>query len=75
MAIGAGIRKRDQAAGHLEAIFPVSWRSWGEDVGVDVLGVDGDALVQIKSKSRWPLTLADWGKNAENVRRFLGVLT
>jgi hypothetical protein len=75
MAIGAGIRKRDRASGRLEAIFPISWRSWGENVGVDVLGVDGDALVQIKSRCRFPLQLADWGKNAENVRRFLGALT
>ena len=74
MAIGAGIRKRDQPAGRLEAIFPISWRSWGETVGVDVLGVDGDALVQIKSRSRLPTTLIDWGKNGENVRRFLSAL-
>jgi hypothetical protein len=39
-----------------------------------VLGVDGDALVQVKSRSAMPLTLADWGKNADNVRRFLGAL-
>jgi hypothetical protein len=75
MAIGAGIRKRDPAAGRLEAIFPMSWRSWGEKVGVDLLGVDGDTLVQIKSRSALPTTLVDWGKNAENVRRFLGALT
>ena len=74
MAIGAGIRKRDQPAGRLHAIFPISWRSWGETVGVDVLGVDGDALVQIKSRSRLPTTLIDWGKNAQNVRRFLSAL-
>jgi hypothetical protein len=74
MAIGAGIRKRDQAGVRLEAIFPVNWRSWGESVGVDVLGVDGDALVQVKSRSRLPTTLIDWGKNADNVRRFLSAL-
>ena len=75
MAIGAGIRKRDQAAGRLDAIFPISWRSWGESVGVNVLGVDGDALVHIKSRSALPTTLIDWGKNGDNVRRFLAALT
>jgi hypothetical protein len=74
MAIGAGIRRRDQAAGRLEAVVPISWRSWGEKMGVEVLGVDGDALVQVKSRSTLPTTLIDWGKNAENVRRFLGTL-
>jgi hypothetical protein len=43
-------------------------------MGVDVLGVDGDALVQVKSRSTLRTTLIDWGKNAENVRRFLGTL-
>ncbi len=74
MAIGAGIRTRDQAAGRLQAVFPISWRSWGEKVAVDVLGVDGDVLVQIKSRSSLPTTLIDWGKNADNVRRFLGAV-
>jgi len=74
MAIGAGIRMRDQAAGRLQAVFPISWRSWGEKVAVDVLGVDGDVLVQIKSRSSLPTTLIDWGKNADNVRRFLGAV-
>ncbi len=74
MAIGAGIRTRDEKAGRLEAIFPLSWRSWGENVGVEVLGVDGDALVQVKSRSSLPTTLIDSGKNAETVRRFLGAV-
>jgi hypothetical protein len=75
MAIGTGIRKRDQAAGQLEAVVPISWRSWGENIRVDLAGVDGDVLVQVKSKSTLRTTLIDWGKNAENVRRFLGALT
>ena len=74
MAIGAGIRSRDETAGRLDAVFPISWRSWGERVGVDVRGVDGDVLVQIKSRSSLPTTLIDWGKNADNVRRFLSVV-
>ena len=73
MAIGAGIRRRDEAAGRLDAVFPISWRSWGERVGVDVHGVDGDVLVQIKSRSSLP-TLIDSGKNADNVRRFLSAV-
>jgi len=73
MAIGAGIRSRDETAGRLDAVFPISWRSWGERVGVDVRGVDGDVLVQIKSRSSLP-TLIDWGKNADNVRRFLSAV-
>jgi len=36
--------------------------------------VDGDVLVQIKSRSSLPTTLIDWGKNADNVRRFLSAV-
>ena len=75
LTIGAGVTVRDSAAGRLEAVVPVSWRSWGEKIGVDVLGVDGDALVQVKSTSAFPWTLVDWGKNADNLRRFLAALT
>jgi len=74
MAIGAGIRSRDETAGRLEAVFSISWRSWGERVAVDVRGVDGDVLVQIKSRSSLPTTLIDRGKNADNVRRFLSAV-
>ena len=44
-------------------------------MGVDVLGVDGDALVQVESGSTLRTTLIDWEKNAKNVRRFLDALT
>jgi hypothetical protein len=46
----------------------------GRETWVDVRGVDGDVLVQIKSRSWLPTTLIDWGKNADNVRRFLGAV-
>ena len=74
IGIGAGIRTRDETGGRLEAVVPISWRSWGERLGVDVRGVDGDVLVQIKSRSWLPTTLIDWGKNADNVRRFLSAV-
>jgi hypothetical protein len=33
--------------------------------------VDDRAVVHIRSSSSWPTTLFDFGKNAQNVRRFL----
>jgi hypothetical protein len=74
MAIGAGVTTRDQEAGRLQAIVPLGWTSWGEKVQVDVVGVDGDVVVQAKSATTFRLTLVDWGKNATNVRRFLAAV-
>ncbi len=71
MSIGAGVTTRDQAAGRLEAIFPLTWTSWGEQIRVDVVGVDGDVVVQVQSATRFRLTVVDFGKNAKNVRSFL----
>jgi hypothetical protein len=70
IVIGGRISVRDQAARRLEATIPLSLKSLGEKIDVEVLGVDGDVLVQVKSASRMPTTLINWGKNADNILRF-----
>jgi len=45
-------------------------KSWGEHVQVAVVGVDGDVTVHVISSSALSTTLVDWGKNADNVKRF-----
>jgi hypothetical protein len=72
VGIGGIVTVADRSTGRLEARMPMSFRSWGERVQVDVSGADGDVLVRIRSASRWPTTLIDWGKNADNLNRFLG---
>jgi len=57
--IGGHISVRDEAARRLEATIPFSFKSFGERVQVELLGVDGDVLVLVKSASRMPTTLAD----------------
>ncbi len=74
VSIGAEVTTRVQAAGRLEAIFPLTWMSWGETVRVDILGVDGDVVVQVESATRFRLTFIDFGKNAKNVRSFLAAV-
>jgi hypothetical protein len=75
IVIGGRISVRDQTARRLEATIPFSFKSFGEKVQVELLGVDGDVLVLVKSASRMPTTLADWGKNADNISRFTAWLT
>ena len=73
-AIGARVTAEDEASGRIEGKLSVNWRSWGENLSVEVSGVDNDALVRVTSASRLPTTLFDYGKNAGNVKRFLETL-
>jgi hypothetical protein len=69
---GFKIRESDLAAGQISATARVSLRSWGERIHVHV---DTEDRVDISSESRFPLTLADWGKNRWNVERIFTRLT
>jgi hypothetical protein len=53
---------------------PFSFKSFGETVQVEVSGANGDIRVQVKSASRLPTTLVDWGTN-DDIRRFGDWLT
>lgn len=66
---GGIVSLRDLAAGRIAATVPMSFKSFGETVKVDISGADGDVRVCIKSTSRLRTTLFDWGKNSENVER------
>jgi hypothetical protein len=66
---GAIINFRDSVAGRIAATMPMSFKSFGETVNVEISGSDGDVRVGIESISRLRTTLLDWGKNSENVGR------
>jgi hypothetical protein len=68
---GFKIRKSDLAAGQITAKAGVNLRTWGENIHVYV---DPEDQVYITSKSRFPLTLVDWGKNRWNVERIFARL-
>ena len=50
-------------------MVPMSFKSFGETVDVDISGTDGDVRATIESTSRLRTTLFDWRKNSENVER------
>ena len=72
MLIGGVVTEADSSTGKLEARMPITFRSFGERVQVEVSGADGDVLLRVRSASRLRTTLIDWGKNADNLQRFLG---
>lgn len=51
---GAIIKFRDSAAGRIAATVPMSFKSFGETVNLEISGSDGDVRVGIESTSRWP---------------------
>ncbi len=73
--IGGRITHRDQASGQLNAKIAWTMKSWGEHVQVAVVGVDGDVTVHVISSSALSTTLVDWGKNADNLKRFTDWVT
>ena len=68
---GFKIRESDPAAGQITARARVNLRSWGENIHVYV---DAEDRVDVTSESRFPLTVADWGKNRWNVERIFARL-
>ena len=70
-SLDARITRSDLQSGLIEATFPMSWQSWGETFTVRVSGADGAALLEFSSRPRTLMFgLMDFGKNADNVRRF-----
>lgn len=69
--IGGKVKTEDPSTGRIEGTVSMSLTSWGENILIQVSGVDDGAMVRISSSSRMPTTLVDFGKNAQNVRRFL----
>jgi hypothetical protein len=71
LSLHARITRSDLQAGLIEATFPVSWRSWGETFTVRISGPDGGVLLDVNSRPRTLMFgFMDFGKNADNVRRF-----
>jgi hypothetical protein len=65
------ITRSDLQGGLIEATFPVSWRSWGETFTVRISGGDGAVVLDVSSRPRTlMLGFLDFGKTADNVRRF-----
>ncbi|MGH9369801.1 MAG: hypothetical protein ACRD3M_19285, partial [Thermoanaerobaculia bacterium] len=45
-----------------------TWRSWGDEIQIDVRGTEsGASIIRISSRPRLRTTLVDWGSNLRNV--------
>ncbi len=70
-SLHARITQSDLQSGLIQATFPASWQSWGEMFTVRISGGDGAVLLDVTSRPRTLMFgFLDFGKNADNVRRF-----
>jgi hypothetical protein len=65
----------DPAQGYALASAPWSWFSYGEKIEVWAASVDPSTTdLSVRSSSKFPLTLFDWGKCQRNVDRVLAAV-
>jgi hypothetical protein len=68
-AIGAGVLSVERGPdARLAARRGWSWKSFGEDMSVEVTPLDRGVRVVVRSRPRLRTTLVDYGRNLENVQ-------
>ncbi len=67
-------RLRSSTSEELEVAVGMSFKSWGEVVRVTATAQGEGTVLRIESRSRFPMTLVDWGKNRRNVEMVLAGL-
>ena len=55
----------------VEVAVGMTFKSWGEVVRISAQAREKKTLLQIESRSKMAITLADWGKNRRNVETVL----
>jgi hypothetical protein len=72
--LNAEVREKDTAAGLYSARTRWSWRSFGEDVTVQVTGAPHAPVAHITSRPVIRTTLVDYGKGRRNVQQVAAAL-
>jgi hypothetical protein len=70
----AEIREADPSTGRYTARTRRSWRSWGEDVTVELTGAQTAPVARITSRPVIRTTLIDYGKGRRNVKQVAAAL-
>ena len=69
-AVGGKIEVMDPESGLLRARTGLSWKSFGENLRVNLREVRlGATTIDISSRPRWKSTVVDYGKGFQNVER------
>ena len=73
-SLPAEVTTADVPAGRYVARRGVSWKSWGEDVVVQLSGDPAHPLATVSSRPRLATTLIDYGRGRRNVEHVVSAL-
>ena len=73
-SLPAEVTAVDVPAGRYVARRGVSWKSWGEDVVVQLTGDPAHPVATVSSRPRLGTTLIDYGRGRRNVEHVVGAL-
>lgn len=72
IALNGKIRTQDRATGLIEARTGMTWKSFGEDILITLREIsENQTQVRVASRPTLLITWVDYGKNAENIERFI----
>jgi len=69
-----GVKVLFESQERIEARLGLNMKSWGERIRFEFTPTKDGTLVRVGSWCRLPTTLADWGRNEENVRRLAAAI-
>lgn len=68
----ASLKDSDAESHTITLKVPISFKSWGERAALQLRPAGPDTTtVEVTSTASFPLTLADYGKNAQNVQQIV----
>ena len=63
------IRSQSPDEGTIKARAGINWKTWGDNVLIELVKGEGSTIVEISSRPSARSTLVDFGKNLDNVER------
>jgi hypothetical protein len=71
---GAKLRSEDRGEGRIDARTGINWKTFGDDISIDILRSDIGQLIRVVSRPTLMATIVDYGQNLENVEKIAGYL-
>ena len=63
------IQSQSPDEGIIKARAGINWKTWGDNVLIELVKAEGSTIIEISSRSSARSTLVDFGKNLDNVER------
>ena len=71
---GAKIRSEDPADGRIDAKTGINWKTFGDDISIDVLRTEAGQRIRVVSRPTLMTTIVDYGQNLDNVEKITAYL-